>query len=121
MAKKSYEIAIDAVSSLVTSAGSGEIIKLFRKEYNGLVNNASYMSPLTKAEKNAARKRADFVSGDFFDNFINSLSQYFGGTAGKTSNKLLKDWIEGEPEEQEPFFQYYDEWLQNNSDLTQGY
>ena len=117
--KKGYEVAIDAITSLFASTSSDEIVKLFRKEYNGLVNNASYMAPLTKADKQTVKKQAEFVNGDFFDNFIRSLSQYFSGTTGNMSKMLYNDWVEGEPAEDEPLVLYYEQWIQNQGPVFQ--
>lgn len=64
------------------------------------------MAPLTKADKQTVKKQAEFVNGDFFDNFIRSLSQYFSGTTGNMSKMLYNDWVEGEPAEDEPLVLY---------------
>lgn len=116
--KEGYKIAIDAISSLLTSASSDEIVNLFKEEYNSLVSNASYMAPLTNAERQAVRRKAEFVNGDFFKGFINSLSDFLGVTTGNTSKLLYKDWVE-QPTEQKPLVLYYEQWVQSQGPVFQ--
>ena len=88
--KDGYEVAIDTISGLGSSEISDGIVKAVRKDYNALSKNASYMAPLTKAEREIVRKRTAFVNSDGFEGFIQSLSQYTGGLVDKSFMELIK-------------------------------
>ncbi|MBQ1751380.1 MAG: RHS repeat-associated core domain-containing protein [Bacteroidales bacterium] len=121
--KEGYEVAIDALSGIGSSEISDGIVKAFRKEYNALSKNASYMAPLTNAERETIRRRASFVNSDWFEVFIQSISQFAGGLVDKSFIELIKTGSLSGGERGEPLNLYYEQWIQQQQGPTiqQGY
>ena len=115
--KGGYEVAIDAISGIGSSEISDGIVKAFRKEYNALSKNASYMAPLTKAERETVRKRTAFVNSEGFNGFIQSLSQYAGGLVDKSFIELIKEGSLSGGVRGEPLELYYEQWIQQQQGL----
>ena len=110
--KDGYKVAIDAISGIGSSEISDGIVKAFRKEYNALSRNASYMAPLTKAERETVRRRTSFVNSDGFEGFIQSLSQYSGGLVDKSFIELINWDSSSVGERGEPLDLFYEQWIQ---------
>lgn len=121
--KDGYEVAIDAISGLGSSEISDGIVKAVRKDYNALSKNASYMAPLTKAEREIVRKRTAFVNSDGFEGFIQSLSQYTGGLVDKSFMELIKTGSLSGGVREEPLDLYYEQWIQQQQGpmIQQGF
>ena len=89
--KDVHKVAADAFFGIAASNIGGGMLKSIRKEFNALSKNASYMAPLTKAEKAAIRNRTLFVNSEGFEGFVQSLSHYTGGLIDKSVIELINE------------------------------
>ena len=74
-------------------------------------------------QRETIRRRASFVNSDWFEVFIQSISQYAGGLVDKSFIELIKTGSLSGGERGEPLNLYYEQWIQQQQGPTiqQGY
>ena len=115
--KEGYKFFFDVFSSLSSSLSSDRVVKMFKEEYESMLKNASYMSPLTKAEKESVRKRANFVNTDFFETIIQSLSYYMGGSIDKASIIMYEDVVLHKEDDEELLDFSFEQWIMQQQEI----